>query len=372
MISLCKALFRMFFRKPWIFIIMTLVSIGFSYVFSSVFQTDGMFQAEVPIYVEETVDDNIVDTIEQSTSYAFTLGDQEHMEDRIRSGKAEFGVILRESDFTMIVGVDSQHVSIARQFIRATYEDHVQSSYIIDEGARQAGKRSEEVEERYTHVMEQPLFTINFVQETGLPTEADPLMYHAFFGMTLFFVIYTIAFNVVQIIIDKGERIWDRMILSPLKRWEMYAAHIVYSFILGYAQVVLIFIIFRFVVGIPFYGQFVQTILLLIPYVFTIVALAMFITGISKNVQHFNTIISIIAVVLAMIGGAFWPLEIVSSSLMLTLSKFVPITYGMEILEGTVMYGERFSDVLYPVSVLVFMGVIFIGIGIHLIERKHV
>ena len=43
------------------------------------------------------------------------------------------------------------------------------------------------------------------------------------FGLSLFFVIYTIAFNVVHILEEKQARIWERMTLSSIKRWEMYA-----------------------------------------------------------------------------------------------------------------------------------------------------
>ncbi|HZG58931.1 MAG TPA: hypothetical protein VEY68_00185 [Anoxybacillus sp.] len=41
-----------------------------------------------------------------------------------------------------------------------------------------------------------------------------------------------------------------------------------------------------------------------------------------------------------------------------TLSKFVPITYGMELLKGAVAYGYSLSDLLYPLIVLCFMSVV--------------
>ena len=39
---------------------------------------------------------------------------------------------------------------------------------------------------------------------------------------------------------------------------------------------------------------------------------------------------------------------------------------------GVVVYGYQISDVLYPISILVLMGVIMTGIGIHLMEKRHV
>lgn len=105
---------------------------------------------------------------------------------------------------------------------------------------------------------------------------------------------------------------------------------------------------------------------------FAIVALSLLITAIVKNMQQFNAILPIISVSMAMIGGAYWPIEIVESKLLLTLAKADPLYYGMQALEGIVVYGYPLSEVLIPVSVLVLMGVGMMGIGIHLMERRHI
>ena len=61
--------------------------------------------------------------------------------------------------------------------------------------------------------------------------------------------------------------------------------------------------------------------LLIIPYVFSIVALSILLTAIVKNVQQFNAVIPIVSVSFAMIGGAYWPLEIVESTVFDCLIK---------------------------------------------------
>src|SRR5690625_3197318 len=120
----------------------------------------------------------------------------------------------------------------------------------------------------------------------------------------------------------------------------MYACNLLYSFLVLYLQVVLIFSIFRYIVKVDFYGTFDQTLLILIPYVLAIVALSTFLVGIVKSVQQFSAAVPIVAVSMAMIGGAYWPLEIVDSSFMIMLSKLVPITYAMDALQGVTVYGQ--------------------------------
>lgn len=220
--------------------------------------------------------------------------------------------------------------------------------------------------------MEEPAFSIDTDSFKGSNTFIYDNKSHTLFGFTLFFVIYTIAYNVLPILIEKSDGIWDRVILSPVRKWEMYVSNFIYSFITGYLQVLVIFLIFRFGVGVNFNENFIETLLVLIPYVFTIVALSIFITALVKNPPQFNAILPIISVSMAMIGGAYWPIEIVESKILIALSKVNPLTYGMEVLNGVAVYGYPLEELLYPISILLLMGVLFTGIGIHLMERRHV
>src|SRR5690625_3864934 len=195
---------------------------------------------------------------------------------------------------------------------------------------------------------------------------------HSLFGFTLFFVIYTIAYSVFQILVEKRSGVWDRMILSPVRKWEMYAGNFLYSFLVGYFQVFIIFCIFRYIMTVDFNGTFLQTLLILIPYVLAIVALSTFLIVIVISILQFNTITTIILISMAMIGGAYWPLEIVESKFMLTLSKIVPITYGMDALQSVTIYGQSMEEVLYPISILLLMSVVLTGLGIHLMEKRFV
>nr|WP_295972541.1 ABC transporter permease [uncultured Bacillus sp.] len=189
---------------------------------------------------------------------------------------------------------------------------------------------------------------------------------------TLFFVIYTIAYNVLSILIEKKDGLWDRMILSPVKKWEMYAGNFIFSFFSGYVQLLIIMLIFRFLIGEDFNGKFLVVCLLLLPYVFSIVALSILITELVRNTQQFNGVLPIVAVGSAMIGGAYWPIEIVESKFLLALSKINPVTYGMELLNGIAVYHYPIDEFFYPIGILLLMGIAMTGVGIHLMERRHV
>ncbi|WP_249870594.1 ABC transporter permease [Oceanobacillus saliphilus] len=371
MIGILQAKCKLFLRNPLLFVIFTGMSIVFALIIGGAI---GMNTIHVPVYAEnETVQDSFIgEYLEETDVYQFSWMTKDEMLEEISNGKAEVGAVLQEFDYQLIVGVESVNTAMVDQTLRDAYMRNIQLEQMITAAGADTGRERENVLEELQSAMASPVFTI----ETTSFRSSDSFIYdntfQSLFGFSLFFVIYTIAYNVLPILIEKKDGIWDRMILSPIKKWEMYVANLVYSFFAGYLQVLIIFLIFRFWVGVDFNGRFLETLVLLIPYVFSIVALSIFLTSLMKNAEQFNAILPIIAVSMAMIGGAYWPIEIVESEILLALSKINPLTYGMEVLQGVAVYGYSIEELLLPISILLLMGVVFMGLGIHLMEKRHV
>lgn len=340
-------------RKPGLFLSTTVMSIVFAFIFGGM----TINKVDVPIFIEGQP--ATLALLAENQVFAFSeVKSLDALEQKVSHLKAEFGVVLYEDRFEMMVGVDSPNVMIVEQVLEAAYVEAEQRRKLADVGVDLA----ETIPSVFT------IESVLFHSEDSVIF--DDALYRLF-GFTMFFVMYTIAYSVLQILIEKRDGIWDRMILSSVRKWEMYAGNFIYSFFLGYVQILIVFFIFRFVLDVDFHGAFGATLLLLIPYVLAIVSLFIFVTSIVKSVQQFNAITPIIPVSMAMIGGAYWPLEIVDSNIMLLLSKVNPITYGLEALEGVAVYGMSLREVLFPVSVLLMMSVLMTGIGMHLMERRY-
>ncbi|MGY0693795.1 ABC transporter permease [Virgibacillus sp. FSP13] len=360
MTGILLAKIKRFIRNPWTFVIMTVMSIGFSFILGG----GNADSITVPVYtVHDHLRNSVVgEMLDDSDALTFKWMSKDDVDEMITNGKAELGVELQENDFRVLVGVESPSIDLVQQTVETAYMKKIQYEQ-LSESTKTDNLQS---------IMDNPVFTIESASFRGSDTTIYNNTLRTLFGFTLFFVIYTIAYNVFHILEEKYDGIWDRVILSPVRKWEMYVANFLYSFITGYLQVVIIFSVFRYWIGVDFNGNFGEALLLLIPYVFAIVALAILITGLVKTIQQFNAVIPIVAVSMAMIGGAYWPLEIVQSEFMLTLSKLVPITYGMEVLNGVAVYGYPMSELLYPISILLLMGVVMTGVGIHLMEKRHI
>jgi ABC-2 type transport system permease protein len=217
--------------------------------------------------------------------------------------------------------------------------------------------------------LESPVLTVTSKsQDTEQTFRYDPKI-QSLFGFTLFFAIFTIAFSVNRLLEERRKGIWDRVILSPVSKTAMYTGHLLYCFAIGYLQILIVFLLFRCGFGFPM-GRFPTLLLLAGVYIFAVVALGLLLAGLVRTSQQMAVLIPVVAVSSAMIGGAYWPLEIVSNPVLLALSKAVPVTYGMEAMKGVAYYGHSWAELLRPVSFLLLYGVVCMGIGINLIERR--
>lgn len=365
------AKFTTFIRKPWVFVLFTVMSIGFALIIG--YTGGNEDKITVPVAgAEEVRMGSIGKALEENEVYHFKWQEETDLKEIVRLGEAEAGIIIEETGYEMFIRVETPNVQLIEQTIANIYTEKIRENQVLELFQAETATEEKAILTAYHKSMDQPIFEITNDNFRNADSSQFDEGLHAIFGVTLFFVIYTIGYNVLPILTEKKEGIWDRMILSPLKKWEIYLANLVYSFFEGYLQIIIIFSVFYYLVGVDFHGEFAGILLIMLAYTFTIVSLGIFFTALVKNIQQFNAVLPILSVSMAMIGGAFWPLEIVQSDTLLALAKLNPLTYGMEALNNLVLYNLPFEEILMPVSILILMGVIFMGVGIHLMEKRHI
>lgn len=369
MISILQAKFKLFLRKPMLMIGMTVMSIVFALLLGAANYTN----IKVPLYtdIENIEETGLWKELNKTEAFEFKLVTEDEAKKMVSEGDAEAAVKLEKESYKIVIVTETSNLHIIESYLQTFYGDLLMEEKIKEATATSSLIDSDAIIEEYNKKKENPLFKIQAASFRSDDAVIIDNQLQTIFGFTLFFVIYTISYNVHNILQERTWGVWDRMILSPLKKWEMYAGNLIYSFLMGYFQVALIFIVFRYAVGVDFYGGFGKTLIVLIPYVFSIVALSLFLVSVVKSAQQFNAIISLVSVCLSMLGGAYWPLEIVSSDFLLRVSDFVPIKHAMEGLKAATIYEAPMSELLYPISILTLMGVVLIGIGINLMERKN-
>jgi len=300
----------------------------------------------------------------KSESFLFELTEESTARNKVMDGHAEFVLKLLKDDYRIISSVDNMNTAVLDVYLRSVYDEELKLRSIADQIP------GEDVRSELEQKLESPVLTVH---STEVKAEGDyeyDTRIQSLFGFSLFFSFYTIAYAVNELLQEKRDGIWDRVILSPISKLSMYTGHLVNSFLVGYLQIVIVFLLFRYGFGFPLGDSFATILLIIAIYTLAIVSLSMLMAGLVKTPQQMSVLIPIVAVSSAMIGGAYWPIEIVTNPFLILLSKIVPVTYGMEALKGVAYYDYGWSELAGPLSIMCLFTVVCMGIGINLVERR--
>ncbi|WP_010268636.1 ABC transporter permease [Paenibacillus senegalensis] len=340
-----------------------------TFMFTLILGGQSSSKLELPVILDSSMDkansELWLERLNDSEVYAFRVREEEDALTMVREGQAELAVRLFDEDYRIIAAADNPNVNLVEQ--------HIHSQFLEELRIRQAALNAEDPQ-AFRSEVEQKLLnpalgtTIQSIESEVNFRYNEQLQF--LFGFTLFFVIYSIAYSVIAIMEEKQSGIWDRIILSPTSKTEMYLGHLVYSFLVGCAHIGLMFVVFHYIFGFDLGEQYGMIILTSVIYVLSIVALCIMLVSLIKTSQQYSAIIPLVAVSMAMLGGAYWPIELVSNSIVTATSKFIPLTYGMEALKGITLYQYGWTELLKPLGVLALMSVMFMGIGINLMERR--
>ncbi len=183
-------------------------------------------------------------------------------------------------------------------------------------------------------------------------------------GFTLSFVMFTFIFAVGEILEDKKNKTWERLIISPLNKLQIYLGNLFFAFILGYSQILLLILFGSAVFNVNWGSNILAVLIILAAFTFSIVSLGLMLSQFVKTDQQLQVISPIIIISTSMLGGCYWPLEIVNSKLMLAASNFVPQGWAMKGLKSIIIYGQDFQAAVMPSLILIMMGILFLGVSV--------
>lgn len=303
--------------------------------------------------------------LNDSDSFAFDLIEEEEARSAIIQGDTSMALEIRSDDYRMLAAVDDQNYQLVESYIQQVYTEELRMAEV------EAASGQENIRESVEEERDSPVLTM---QTETIDGESSGFAYdqslQALFGMTLFFSLYTIMFSLSNVAEEKRDGTWDRLIVSPLRKWQIYLGHLAFCFLVGYLQILLIFLFFSYVLDYQITAHFGVIMIIIACFTFAIVSVGMLLIGLVRSTQQLQAVIPITATAMAMLGGAFWPVEIVTNDIIIMLSRAMPIYYGMEALKGAALLNQSLSEISGVLTLLVLFGVITMGVGINMMERR--
>lgn len=181
-------------------------------------------------------------------------------------------------------------------------------------------------------------------------------------GMGSMYVMFTVLGGTAVLLRERRQWTLQRLAVMPLSRAQILAGKILTYFTLGMIQYVIIFAL-GFFVGLDFGEDWLGLLVIMVAFVLCITALAFTLALFMQNEEQAAGTARLLALTLAPLGGAWWPLAIVPN-FMQTIGKASPIAWAMQGFHELIYYGGSLLDVLPEAGVLFAAAAVLFGLAV--------
>lgn len=182
-------------------------------------------------------------------------------------------------------------------------------------------------------------------------------------GMATFFVVFSVlGAGMNGLVRERKQWTLQRLAVMPLRRSELLAGKILMHFLLGMLQFLIVFVV-GIVVGINFGNDPIALLLVMVVYTLAITALGLALAPHMRNETQVGALTTLLALVLAALGGAWWPLSI-APPVMQAVGRLTPVAWAMDAFQQLLFYNGGLGDILLPVAVLAGIAALLFGVGI--------
>lgn len=98
--------------------------------------------------------------------------------------------------------------------------------------------------------------------------------------------------------------------------------------------------------------------------------MAMLFTGIMKTPEQFNSIYLSIIPAIPILSGVYFPPGIICNSIILFIADLFPLIHAMDAMMSVALSDAGWKTIALPTALMILIGVLCMGAGINMIERR--
>ncbi|NNM34694.1 MAG: ABC transporter permease, partial [Gemmatimonadetes bacterium] len=187
--------------------------------------------------------------------------------------------------------------------------------------------------------------------------------------LTMFVVMSVLIGGSAELTKERDLGTLRRLATTTLSKTEVFGGKLAGLLLMGLAQAFILVVVSEMLgrfglanVNFSWVGHLPGLIPLLLAFCFCIASLGIFLSGLFKTTQQAESLAWLVGMVLAGLGGCWWPLEIVPAT-MQTVGHLFPTAWAMDGLHALITFGDGFAGVVTPVLVLMAFGTVFALLG---------
>jgi ABC-2 type transport system permease protein len=181
-------------------------------------------------------------------------------------------------------------------------------------------------------------------------------------GFTIMFMMFGIAGAASTILDERKAGTWQRLLTTPATKGQMMVGYLLSYFLMGWIQMLVLMGAMSMVFG-AVWGNLAYFIPFASLVILTIVGFGLMMAGLVKTSQQAGALNAVLIVSSCMLGGVYWPLEIVPD-FMQQIAKAVPQSWMMSGLREIISGSLHTSSLVKAVGVLLGFSVLFYTVGL--------
>jgi ABC-2 type transport system permease protein len=188
-------------------------------------------------------------------------------------------------------------------------------------------------------------------------------------GFTLMFMLFMGLGSAGGFLDEREQGTLSRLLVTPTSRAVLVAGKVagIYITVLFQAAIMIGFGVFVF--GVPWGEDPLGVIMIISTFALAATGLGVMISALARTRGQVSAVTAVGATSMAMLGGAYWPLDIVSP-VMRTMALFTPVGWAMTGLTDIVVRSQGAAQAIAPSAVLLGMAVVFLGVGVSRLKME--
>jgi ABC-2 type transport system permease protein len=202
----------------------------------------------------------------------------------------------------------------------------------------------------------------SFVGEAQRLANFDSMSQSVTGNGVLFILMNCMASGGVALVRERRQNTLARLLISPMKPWQIVLGKTIGVYLIGLAQAVIVFGFGWFwgvFEGVDMLGVTLVTMLLIL----VGCALGLVMSALARREETVEALSSPVALVISALGGALFPVEL-SPPLLKTISKLLPTGWAMDAYHALVWDARGTLEILPHLAVLAGFAVVLLGIGV--------
>jgi ABC-2 type transport system permease protein len=368
--------------------------IGMSIVLTLVFSGSMGGEYQPTVYIinndQGELSNHFINSLKSNSALNYSVSNLETATENISKGRAVGGIIIKKDFSNNILEfkeVEIEEIKTKESIEMYQVSNDIRSAYVKTNMLLNVADTLENISKEinlttsknlisevielgdYYYKYRNPLS----ISSTILNTEKDfnylPTL-HYILGFGFFFSSFTVVFLVSDILKEKQEKVWQRQLTTPIKPVYNLLSHLLTAFLMGLAQITLVFSISKILTGADWGISLFTLLIAFSSFIFSFTCFGLVLAGLVNTYEQLGTISPIILVASGMLGGIMWPLEIVQSKILLFLSNFMPHKWAMASIQNTIIKGFNLKEFFLPILILISLGLVFLMIGLKLSSKE--